>query len=60
MLDRLKLDTEHKVVEPSPSELENARRIFRSMIDAWAAQSSHNRAILNLTEAQLATISSAK
>jgi TRAP-type C4-dicarboxylate transport system substrate-binding protein len=60
MLDRLKSDPEHKVVDPSPSDLENARRIFRSMIDAWAAQSSHNRAILDLTEAQLATIRSAK
>jgi TRAP-type C4-dicarboxylate transport system substrate-binding protein len=60
MLDRLKLDPEHKVVEPSPSELENARQLFRSRIDVWVAQSSHNRAILDLTEAQLATIRSAK
>ena len=60
MLDRLKSDPERKVVEPSPSELENARGLFRSMIDAWAAQSSHNRAILDLAESQLATIRSAK
>jgi TRAP-type transport system periplasmic protein len=59
MLERLKSDPEHKVVEPSPSDLKAGRRIFRSMIDSWAAQSSHNRAILDLAEAQLATIRSA-
>jgi TRAP-type C4-dicarboxylate transport system substrate-binding protein len=60
MLDRLKSDPERRVVEPSPADLENARQTFRSLTKAWAAQSSHNRAILDLAEAQLATIHSAK
>jgi TRAP-type C4-dicarboxylate transport system substrate-binding protein len=60
MLDRLKSDPEHKVVEPSPSDLEAAQRIYRSMIDAWAAQNGNNRTILDLAEAQLATIRATK
>jgi TRAP-type C4-dicarboxylate transport system substrate-binding protein len=57
-LERLKSDPDHKVVEPSPSDLDNAHRTFRTMVDAWAAHNNRNRAILDLAEAQLATIRS--
>ena len=59
-LDKLKSDPERKVVEPSPSDREAAKRIYRSMIDAWAAKSVHNRQLVTMVETELATIRSAK
>ncbi len=57
-LDKIKSDPERKVIEPSPSDLEAAQRVYRSLIDAWAAKSPHNRELLKLVEAALVTIRS--
>ncbi len=57
-LDKIKSDPERKVVEPSPSDLEAAQQVYRSLIDAWAARSPHNRELLKIIEAELATIRS--
>lgn len=60
MLNELKSDPDRKVVEPSPSDHEAAEQIFRSMIDAWAAKSPHNRELLAMTQAELATTRAGK
>ena len=58
-LDKIKSDPARKVVEPSPADREAAQQIYQSLIDAWAAKSAHNRELLKLIEAELATIRSA-
>jgi TRAP-type C4-dicarboxylate transport system substrate-binding protein len=60
MLDKIKSDPDRKVVEPSPSDREAAEQIYRSMIDAWAAKSAHNRVLLAMTRAELATTRAGK
>ncbi len=57
-LDKTKADPARTVVEPSPADLATAQRVYRSMIDAWAAKSPHNRDLLKMVEAELATIRS--
>ena len=59
-LDKLKSDPERKVIEPSPSDREAAQRVYRSMIDAWAAESDRKRQLVTMVETELATIRSAK
>ena len=59
-LDKIKSDPGRKFVQPSPPDLEAAQRVYRSMIDAWAAKSPHNRELLKAVAAELATIRSAK
>jgi TRAP-type C4-dicarboxylate transport system substrate-binding protein len=58
LLDKLKSDPERKVVEPSPSDLQSAQRIYRSMIDAWTAKSARNRQLSTKVETEIATIRS--
>jgi len=60
LLDKLKSDTERKVVEPSPSDREAAQRIYQSMIHIWAEKSARNRELLLMVEAEFATVRSAK
>ena len=60
MLDKLKSDPEHKTVEPSPSDLIAARRIYQSIIDTWVAKSGRNRQLWTTVETELATIRSEK
>ena len=55
-LDKIKSDSAHKVVEPSPADRAAARQVYKSLIDAWAAKSARNRELLKTIEADLATI----
>lgn len=57
-LDKLKSDAAHKEVEPSPADRAAAQRIYKSLMDAWAANSLHNRQLLRTIEADLAGIHS--
>ena len=57
-LAKLKSETDNSVVEPSPADRETARRVYRSLIDNWAARSPHNRALLRLVGAELSSIRS--
>jgi TRAP-type C4-dicarboxylate transport system substrate-binding protein len=57
-LEKIKSDPERKVVEPSPSDLEAAQRVYRSLVDAWAAKAPHNRELLKTIGAELASIRS--
>jgi|WetSurMetagenome_2_1015567.scaffolds.fasta_scaffold221923_2 TRAP-type C4-dicarboxylate transport system substrate-binding protein len=57
-LEKIKSDPRRKVIEPSPSDLETAQRVYRSLIDTWAAESPHNRELLKMIGAELATIRS--
>lgn len=55
-LDKLKSDPMHKVVEPSPADRAAAQRVYKSLIDAWAAKDQHNRELLKVMEADLTAI----
>ena len=57
-LDKIKSDPARKAVEPSPADRTAAQQVYKSMIDAWAAKSPHNRELLKTIEADLATIRS--
>ncbi len=57
-LDKIRSDSAHKVVEPAPADRAAAQRIYRSMIDAWAARSARNRNLLKMIKADLAAIRS--
>jgi len=55
-LARLKADSRRNLVFPSSSDLEEERRVFASVIDAWAAQSPHNRDLVALVRAEIANL----
>jgi TRAP-type C4-dicarboxylate transport system substrate-binding protein len=57
-LDKIKLDSTRKVVEPSPADRAAAQRAYKSLMESWAAKSPRNRELLNTIEADLATIRS--
>ena len=59
-LDKIRADPERKVVVPSPSDWDSARQIYQSMIDAWAAKSAHNRALLARVRTEIAGLRKAK
>ena len=58
ILAQLEADPRRKVVFPSPSDLASARRVFASVIEAWATQSPHNRELLALVRAEIAKLHS--
>ena len=58
-LEQIKADPTRKVVEPSPSDRQRARTIYRSMNEAWAAKSARNRKLLKMLDAELTAIRSA-
>lgn len=55
-LDQIKTDPQRLAVEPSPSDLAAARQAYQSIIQAWAAKTPHNRALLEAAEAEIAKI----
>ena len=55
-LDKIKSDPAHKVIEPSPADRAAAQQVYKSLVDAWAAKSVHNREFLKTIEADLTTI----
>jgi TRAP-type C4-dicarboxylate transport system substrate-binding protein len=57
-LDKLRSDSDHKVVTPSSSDLQTAQQIYQSMTAAWADKSARNRELLKAVKAELATIRS--
>jgi TRAP-type C4-dicarboxylate transport system substrate-binding protein len=60
MLDKLKSDYGRKIVEPSAADFAAAQRVYRSMIDAWAAERASNRQLLTTVENELATLPSTR
>jgi TRAP-type C4-dicarboxylate transport system substrate-binding protein len=58
-LNKLKSNPKHTVVDPSPADMAAAERVYRTMIENWAAGSERNRALLKRIEAGLAAIRSA-
>ena len=60
MFRRFQAQPDSTVVEPSPADRMTAQRIYRSLIEAWAARSAHNRELLRRVDAELATIRSDK
>jgi TRAP-type C4-dicarboxylate transport system substrate-binding protein len=58
-LDKIKSDPAHKAVTPSPADRAAAERIYKSLMDAWAAKNAHNRELLKTVEGELATIRAA-
>lgn len=59
-LEKIKSEAGNKAVEPSPPDRAAAQKVFQAMIDAWAANSAHNRDLLKTIEADLAAIRAAK
>ena len=57
-LEKIKSDPARKAVEPSPADRAAAQTVYKSIIDAWAAKSTHNRKLLTAVEAHLAAIRS--
>lgn len=55
-LQELKTEPRRRVVVPSPADQEAAQRVFKSVVDGWAAPKAQNRALLNSVEAELAKI----
>jgi TRAP-type C4-dicarboxylate transport system substrate-binding protein len=55
-IDGLRQDPNRKVVVPSPSDLNRARAVFRSEIEAWSAADPRNRRLLAKVEAELGTL----
>lgn len=52
-VDALKKDPNRKVVMPSPSDLERARSVFRSQVEAWSTVDPRHRQLLDRAEAEL-------
>ena len=55
-LEKIKSDATQKVVEPSPTDRAAARRVYKSLMDAWAAKSARNGELLKTIKADLAAI----
>jgi TRAP-type C4-dicarboxylate transport system substrate-binding protein len=50
---RLKADSRRSVVEPSAADRETAKRVFASVVEEWAAQSSRHRKLLDLVKSEI-------
>jgi TRAP-type C4-dicarboxylate transport system substrate-binding protein len=57
-LEKIISDPERKAIEPSPSDLQAAHKIFHAIIEAWDTKDAHNHDLLKAVEAHLATIRS--
>jgi len=53
---RLRADNRRKVVEPSAADREAAKRVFASVIEEWAAESSRHRKLLDLVKSETAKL----
>jgi TRAP-type C4-dicarboxylate transport system substrate-binding protein len=50
---RLRADKRRNVVEPSPSDQAAIKRVFASVVEEWAAQSSRHRKLLDLVKSEI-------
>jgi TRAP-type C4-dicarboxylate transport system substrate-binding protein len=55
-VESLKRDPGRKVVVPSPSDLDHARAVFRSEVEAWSAADPRHRQLFARAEAELIKI----
>ena len=55
-LDKIESDPGRTAVKPSPADRAAAQKVYRAMIDAWAAKSARNRELLRTIEADLTAI----
>jgi TRAP-type C4-dicarboxylate transport system substrate-binding protein len=60
ILERIKSDPHHAVFEPSADDVSGAQRIFRSLLESWAAKNARATELLKTTEGYLATIRSTR
>lgn len=58
VLEQLKSDPRRKVTDLSAADQEATQRIFASVVEAWAATSPHNRALLTLVRSEIKTLRS--
>lgn len=58
-IEKLKADSRHQVIIPSPTDQAAAQSAFNSIIAEWADKSPHNSELLAQTEAELRIIRSA-
>lgn len=59
-LETLKSNSGRQVVTPTAADQQTAQNVFHSVIESWTAKDPHNRALLNMIEAEVAAIRSAK
>jgi TRAP-type C4-dicarboxylate transport system substrate-binding protein len=59
-LAKIKADGARRVTEPSPADRAVAQQTYRSLIESWAAKSARNRELVNMIQAELATIRSGR
>ncbi len=57
-LDKIESDPARTAVKPSQADRAAAQKVYRAMIDAWAAKSARNRELLRTIEANLTAIRS--
>jgi TRAP-type C4-dicarboxylate transport system substrate-binding protein len=60
ILEQLKSDPKRNVTELSPADLVSAQRVFASVVEDWAAVSSHNRQLLTAAKGEIAKLRSAE
>lgn len=56
VLAQLRSDPRRKFVSPSPSDLETAKSVFKSIVAAWGAENSHNSELLALVKPELVNL----
>jgi TRAP-type C4-dicarboxylate transport system substrate-binding protein len=56
VVEQLRSDPMRSVIYPSPSDLGAAHVAFKSVTEAWAGQSSHNRELLTLVHGEIARL----
>lgn len=54
VLARLRADPRREVVDPSPADLAESRRVFDKVREQWAASSAHNREVLARVQSEIA------
>jgi len=57
-LEQLKSDPKRRVSELSAADLASTQRVFASVVDDWAAMSSHNRELLTLVRSEIVKLRS--
>ena len=54
--DRLRAEYGHKIFEPSASDLQTARTIYRTLVNGWLERNNRNRELMKAFETELAAV----
>jgi TRAP-type C4-dicarboxylate transport system substrate-binding protein len=56
VIAQLKSDTRRKVIIPSPSDLQRAEAVFKTVVDEFASMSAHNRELLEAAMSEISKL----